>query len=303
MKIGFIGSNYYGYEAFCRLLKHPDVEPAFVIGLNEERFAKSGMSRFYYQGSRYAAHGLGLGIDSWIVDDLNRSEASRRLIADRKPDYVFAMGWPDILEPGVLSLAKGFLGVHPSWLPLYRGGAPLNWQLIDGCDEIGVTVFFFSPRVDAGRALLQKSYSVGDRNVQSFIDDIYIPATTEVLTEAVSRLKDGEAGFSIDTDKGFYRPRRKPDDGLIDFHLTAVQVARFVRAQCLPFPNAFFNFQEKLVRVVDARVVSGQGVPGTVLAADMTSVTVACREGAVLLRGCLDANGNSLLDWFQVNRS
>ena len=132
MKIAFLGSNYYAFDAFKVLLKHADIDPVLVIGLDENRFSRSGMASYYYQGSRFFSYANGLGISSHITENLNADTIAQKLLSDSEPDYVFAMGWPDILDKDVLELSRnGFVGIHPSMLPKYRGGAPLNWQLIE----------------------------------------------------------------------------------------------------------------------------------------------------------------------------
>lgn len=286
LKVGFIASNYYAFDAFRRLVKRGDIEPSFVVGLDERRMSQSGMSPFYYQGSRFVSYALGMGIPAWLTTDLNTDLDLHHAIKLQEPDLVLAMGWPDILKAHVLSLSRlGFLGVHPSWLPEYRGGAPLNWQFLDGCSEIGVSSFFFAPVIDGGNVVVQRRFAAGMGNVANFIEDVYIEATFEILSLSIDRILENDLGHHMNVDEGFYRKRRTPTDGQIDFSHTADEIRKFVRAQCTPFPNAFFRHHSVCYSVMDAAPCEGRANIGELIDIGYQSFVIGCRSGAVRLLG------------------
>lgn len=257
MKIGFICSNCYAYSAFRRLVSDARIaEVSFVVGLDEERFAQSGMAPYYYQGSRFVTYASGLGIPALLTRGFDDDPEILSWCESHSPDAVFAMGWPDLLKPEVLRRLGRTIGVHPSKLPEYRGGAPLNWQFIDGAREIGVSAFEFSERVDAGTILAQRVYPTGTGNVLNFVDDVYEIATHEVLSDALDALRERRDGHVADVNGGFYRRRRKPADGEIDLALTSDEIVRFVRAQCLPFPGAFLMIDGRKIKIMDAKPLS-----------------------------------------------
>jgi len=287
MKVGFICSNYYGYDAFRRLLGHKEIEPVFVLGLNERRFKNSGMAPYYYQGSRYCSYALGKKIPSFFTLDLNGDTELIATLKRRKAEYVFAMGWPDILHPAALAIpSKGCLGIHPSALPMYRGGAPLNWQLVEGKQEIGVSCFFLSKKVDAGALICQEKYTftLNDGNVLNFIEDIYIGVTYDLYERAVAILSRGKS-IPKTTEKGCYRRRRTPEDSRMDFCVTSNEVVNLVRAQALPFPAAFFVHRGKRYIVMGARLaVPSTGTsPGKIRKIADTEIEVETLDGAVWL--------------------
>ncbi|HVN59810.1 MAG TPA: formyltransferase family protein [Gaiellaceae bacterium] len=289
MKVGFICSNYYAFPAFRRLLGDPRVEPVFVVGLDESRFAASGMRPFYYQGSRFFAYALGHPVESHLTTDLNADAGLLERLEAHGAEYVLAMGWPDILSPAALGIARGIVGVHPSRLPEYRGGAPLNWQLLDGARTIGVSSFFLTEQVDAGNVIVQRSYAVPLGNAATLIEDVYEKAFVEVLDETIERLAAGERGTPLDLEAGFYRPRRRPEDGRLAFDRDAGALVTFVRALCFPFPGAFFDHGGRRVVWNDAALARGRGRPGEVLAVDRDALVVACASGAVRLSGAVGA--------------
>lgn len=291
MKIGFICSNFYGFFAFQRLLAHPDIEPLFVVGLDERRFRESGMAAYYYQGSRYFAYASGHDIDTYLTSNLNDDPRLIELLKQKGTDFVFAMGWPDILSARAMAIPRhGCVGIHPSWLPRYRGGAPLNWQFLDGCTQIGVSSFFFSDKVDSGNTLVQKLYDVPEGGtVTTFLEDTYIQATWEVFEETAHYLKSGGRGKASDLSEGFYRRRRRPEDGRIAFHDSPKAVIRLIHAQTPPFPPAFFQYEGKTYFVTHAEQVpaSGDGPVGEVLEVTPYALVVRCAGGAVRLSGII----------------
>lgn len=293
LRIGFLGSNYYGFSAFKRLLAHGDVEPVFVVGLREDRFAASGMCPYYYQGSRYFSYGLSRGIPSFLTQDLNTDPELLRRLRELRADFVFAMGWPDILRDDALRIAPGgCVGVHPSTLPLYRGGAPLNWQIIEGSTEIGVSAFLFAERLDAGAVIVQRRYArPPEMSAAAFVEDVYEDATLEVMEEALRRLAAGARGTPIDPAQGSYRRRRTPDQGRIDLKAGAAQVRDFVLAQCYPFPGAFIEHREHRLTINGAEILdaAGAGDVGEVLAVSPDGFDVRVENGAVRFTGVVIA--------------
>ena len=286
LPVGFYCSNYYAFDAFRKLLADPRLEPRFCVGLDERRFTGSGMAAYYYQGSRYYSLAMSHGLPSYLTRDLNAAPALHRAIAGANVDYVFAMGWPDLLATHVLDLPrKGTIGVHPSLLPAYRGGAPLNWQLIEGASRIGVSSFFFAAQVDAGNVIHQAEFDAPpSASVVQFVEEVYSPATWAVFDRTIDMLLRGETGRPIDAAQGSYRRRRTPDDGALDLSRPAADVVRFVNAQSLPFPRAFVLVEGVKYFVNAAALLSAESAlpPGTVVRIDESTLDACAGDRAIV---------------------
>jgi methionyl-tRNA formyltransferase len=247
------------------------------------------MRPYYYQGSRYFAYGLSAGVPSYLTNDLNADPDLLDRLRATAPHALLAMGWPDILKPHVLAVADaGCVGVHPSALPHYRGGAPLNWQILEGQTEIGVSAFFFAERIDAGAVIAQRRYQrPATMSVTAFIEDVYEEATWDVLREAVERLRAGDAGRITDAATGSYRRRRSPADSCLDLRETAARVRDLVLAQCYPFPAAFIEHAGYRLSVNAATSLADQagGRAGEVLAVSPFEIDVRVRDGVIRLSG------------------
>lgn len=180
--------------------------------------------------------------------DINSAETKRE-IDDLNPDLCICPGWSQIISQSVLDIPKkGFIGFHSGKLPAERGGAPVNWSIIDGAEDIWITLFFYDTGVDSGDIISQKSVKVERRDdVSTIFEKLSITACT-MLSENRVHLKRGrEIGKNQDISQATYRPRRKPKDGVIDWSWSSEEIYNWVRAQTKPYPGAYtFYNQDKL---------------------------------------------------------
>lgn len=201
--------------------------------------------------------------------DLNGDEAVGWL-EDRDPDVCLCGGWSTVIDERVLAVPdRGFLGFHASELPRGRGGAPVNWSLIDGADEVGLSLFHYAPEVDAGDVLAQGSVPVERRDdVETVFDGIAAEAcrlATSVRADLAADATDAEPQR---IENATYRPRRQPQDGLVDWTRDPVAQHDWVRALTEPYPGAYtFHDGERVTlwrgEVIDESTPSGR--PGEVL--------------------------------------
>lgn len=134
----------------------------------------------------------------------------------------------------------GAWGIHASLLPKYAGGAPLNWAIINGEKETGVTLFRMDDGVDDGDIISQKSFLI---EFEDTINEIYQKATIaskEILNEVLLNI-DNIKFKPQDKRKIEIYPQRKPDDGEIDLSKTSIEIYNFIRAQSSPYPGAFIK--------------------------------------------------------------
>jgi methionyl-tRNA formyltransferase len=150
-----------------------------------------------------------------------------------------------------LELAKsGAINLHTSLLPKYRGRAPINWAILNGESELGLTAHWVDAGMDTGDIIMQRKFLLGqDQDVGDALQLLYpiYEYVTEYIIdgfkhETLSRLKQNEAEASV-------FPRRKPQDGLIDWNRPARDVWNLVRAVAHPYPSAFAPWQGGVLKV------------------------------------------------------
>ena len=161
-------------------------------------------------------------------------------------DFFVVMGHPFLLKRDLLELRPG-IGFHPSMLPQRRGRAPINWAIIDGLTEIGVSLFHLDHGVDSGNIIFQQTIPVEKNdtaaNLVTKISEVLVASLGEILV-AWPNLPSIEQ----DENNASYTGKREPKDGEITKDMTAGEAARLVRALNGPYPSAFIVMEngEKL---------------------------------------------------------
>ncbi len=201
-----------------------------------------------------------------------------------EPDLIVVIAFGQILPKALLDIPKyGCINVHASLLPRYRGAAPLNWCIINGESETGVTTMMMDVGLDTGDMLLKSATPIDpDEDTQS-LHDRMSKLGAELLAETLDRLVAGElVPEKQDDSLTCYAPIMKKEDGLIDWQKSARDIKNQVRGMT-PWPGAFSYLDDKLLKVYKVQTATGSGVPGTVLAASREGIEVACGEGSLLI--------------------
>ena len=232
--------------------------------------------------SSVARLGAELDLPVYAPDDVNHPlwvEQIRKL----RPDIIFSFYYRHMLSEGLLALApRGGFNLHGSLLPRYRGRAPVNWVLVNGETETGVTLHRMVKKADAGDIVGQKSVPIVEGDTALTLHGKLRQAAKELLDDMLPMLRDGNVDF-IPQDEGAasYFGRRTPADGEIFWHKSARDVRNLVRAVTEPYPGAFSYLGQRKLIVWSARVseTDHDRPPGTVLSAE--PLIIACGEGAL----------------------
>jgi methionyl-tRNA formyltransferase len=224
-----------------------------------------------------------------LPEDINDPDVVETL-SELEPDLGVCCGWTQIIAPEVLDVpTHGFVGVHASPLPEGRGGAPVNWQLIRDRDAVGVSLFEFTPEVDHGDIIEQRSVPVERRDDISTVYDKVTAATFDLLDDGLAAFADGVAdGTPQRFADATYLPNRAPQDGLIDWSLSTVDQWNWIRALTHPYPGAFTFYEEDRLTVWEAKPTDrdgGDAENGEVIAVEPgRGLLVATGDGVVCLR-------------------
>jgi methionyl-tRNA formyltransferase len=231
------------------------------------------------------------GVPVYTVEPREGDEVER-LIADVAPDLVLSFYYRKMIPERILKLARlGAFNMHGSLLPRYRGRAPLNWAIIHGERETGVTLHVMVKAADAGDMIDWEPVAIGPEETAGEVAMRIPAAAVAIVARQIDALKAGTAPrHKQDEGKITYFGIRKPEDGRIDWTRTARQVVDLVRAVTVPFPGAFTSLNGTKLMVWRAAVVDGQGAPGEVLSVD--PLRVAAGVGAVEIR-CFGFEGES----------
>lgn len=217
------------------------------------------------------------------------------------PDVIVVVAFGQILPESILNIPKyGCINVHASLLPAYRGAAPIQWAVIDGLTESGVTTMYMEKGLDTGDIILQSKLSLAPDETGGSLFDKLAKEGAILLVKTLTMLGDGTATRTKqDGSKSSYAKMLTKDMGCLDFTKDAVILERLIRG-LNPWPSAFTKIQDKTLKIYVAEVVSEDVItfaaePGTVVAVDKKSFTVRCGKGALRILN-LQLEGKKRMD-------
>jgi methionyl-tRNA formyltransferase len=198
------------------------------------------------------------------LDDLER------FIQATHPDLALLAGWYHLVPSRIRAMVpKGCIGVHASLLPKYRGNAPLNWAMLNGDSESGVSLFGLSDEVDDGPLYGQKQFQIGPDDYISDVIDKAEQCALELIGENLKDILDGTGRIQQQSGCPTYSLQRQPEDGAISWARPAEEIRRLIRAVSRPYPGAFGYLSDSKIIIWKARVAHGApqvfGAPGQVI--------------------------------------
>ena len=204
------------------------------------------------------------------------------------PDLIFSFYYRSLIPERILRLAPlGAFNMHGSLLPRYRGRACVNWAVLNGETETGVTLHHMTARADRGRIVDQASVPIGPDDTAHDVFLKLIPLAGTVLRRSLPTILAGRAeGVEQDESRATTFGRRRPSDGLMDWTGSAHALHDLVRAVAPPFPGAFTFVEGRKLFVWRTRVPEGAdapcgAAPGTVLRSE--PLTVATGSGPLVV--------------------
>ena len=213
-----------------------------------------------------------------------KTEEFRNGLQSYQPDLIVVAAYGRILPQSLLELASmGCINVHGSLLPKYRGAAPIQWAVINGEKEVGVTIIQMNQGMDTGDMLLKAKILTDPRETAGSLMGKLAVLGGQTLLQAIKGLKEGTlTPVPQDNSKATTAPMLKKDDGLINWNKSAIEIEWLVRGLD-PWPSAFCFVNELRLRLFSPETVymDSTAPPGTVLQADRRGLLVACGRNAL----------------------
>ncbi len=229
-----------------------------------------------------ARTGAELNLPVYAPEDVNHPLWVSR-IRELQPDVIFSFYYRNMLSEEILSLApQGGFNLHGSLLPRYRGRAPVNWALVNGEAETGVTLHKMVKRPDAGDIVGQQAVSIDPQDTALTLHGKVREAAHSLLQHYLPEMKKGAVTLTPqDESRASYFGRRTAADGEIHWHKSATEINNLIRAVTEPYPGAFTYLGQRKMTIWRASVLDKQHdkQPGTVLSAE--PLVIACGEGAL----------------------
>lgn len=248
----------------------------------------------------------GIGCTTDPVNSPQWIEKIKRL----QPDVLFSFYYRNMVRPEVLAIPRiGAFNLHGSLLPSYRGRCPVNWVLVNGEEQTGVTLHYMVEKPDAGDIVGRKAVKIDFEDTARTLYDKLCEAAGGLLDELLPEMKKGKIPrIKQDLSRGSYYGGRKPEDGRIFWSESALHIYNLIRAVTDPYPGAYaFDENGEKIMVWRARPDSSKagGEPGDVIF-DGQSVLVKTGAGAIRLLE-IEASGSrwrdaGIRDYFQQRK-
>ena len=219
------------------------------------------------------------GITVYQPDSV-RTEEALSLMKELNPDCVVVVAYGKIIPSEMLKLPKlGFVNVHGSLLPKYRGAAPIQWSIIDGEKKTGVTTMQMDDGIDTGDMLEVSETEIGENETAGELFDRLAEMGGKLIVSSLSKLEKGElTPIPQDHEKSNYAKIISKEMALIDFNMSAENVFNLIRG-FNPWPIAYTIIGDKRLKVFAAeKIGSVNGKSGEVVSSDGT-LTVAFGDG------------------------
>jgi methionyl-tRNA formyltransferase len=200
------------------------------------------------------------------------------------PNLIILCGYSNnIIKKQLLHYPKnGVINLHASPLPFYRGGSPLNWMIINNLKKIGISIIKADEGIDTGDILDQKFFKLSrKKDINSLIKKVnsYYPSLLVNVLKKMSQnklIKKSQNGRKF----SFY-PKRKPQDGLIDFkQMTALKIYNYCRALQDPFPGTYFIYNKKKIKILDCVAMKKKPVSKK----DIFRIVIKCKNSFLKIK-------------------
>jgi methionyl-tRNA formyltransferase len=276
MRIVFMGTPESAVASLQRLLS--DGHEVVAVWTQPDKPAGRGDKMHEPPIKQFAlAHGIKVEQPPKI-----RTKESKELFASYQADLAVVVAYGRILPAEYLvAPRRGCINVHFSLLPRYRGAAPVNWAIVNGEEQTGVTTMFVEEELDSGPILLQRQTQIEPAETAPELMQRLAASGAELLGETLQRLDELQPTTQDDS-KATFAPLLTKATGVIDWTSSAHEIERRVRG-FQPWPNAYTSWNSQRLIVWKAAVDQGKTVaPGEVLAAHGDELIVSCGEKTAL---------------------
>ena len=236
---------------------------------------------------------LNAGLQVIQPENVNSEQVIEKL-EKLNPDVIVVVAFGQKISNEILDLPKHkCVNIHASLLPKYRGAAPINWAIVNGEKETGITTIIMSDKMDAGDVIVSKSLAIGPEETAGELGDRLSDLGAETLLDSLMQIETGDAKYT-QQDEGLVSlaPKIKKKDGLIDWNQEEEKIHDFVRGMN-PKPSAYTflmkdNSRERIIILKTERDNSSHNesviAPGTIMDISSQGIKTATKNGSIWIK-------------------
>ncbi len=212
-----------------------------------------------------------------------RDGTALEILKQISPDIIVVVAYGKILPKEILELPKyGCINGHASLLPKYRGASPIQWCIVCGETETGVTVMQMDEGMDTGDILSVRRVAIGEEETAEQLFDRLAVVSAELTAETIELIANGEiTPIKQNETDATYAPILKKEMALLDFNKTAEQLHNAVRGY-YSWPCAYFFMEGKRIKVIESRIGSKTKFEAGTVANNENELEIACGDGVTL---------------------
>jgi methionyl-tRNA formyltransferase len=280
MRILFCGTPHFAVPTFIHLLAQPDIEIAAVI-TQPDRPRGRGQE---ISASPVKEAAIAADIPVHQPEKI-RSPEARDLVQRLAPDCIVIIAYGQIIPAALLSIPRlGWINLHASLLPKYRGAAPINWAVANGETQTGITTMRIDAGMDTGDMLLQEEIDIAPEETAPELTESMAEAGAPLMIETLRGVAAGKLiARSQNNAQATYAPLLKKEDGRIDWNRPAQEIYNRMRGFA-PWPGAYTSFRGQSCQLW-AEPFSLRAVniarPGTIIQED-SQILIACGQTTLL---------------------
>jgi len=196
------------------------------------------------------------------------------------PDAIIVAAYGQILPKEILDLPKhGCLNIHASLLPRYRGAAPINWAVVRGETETGITLMRMDEGLDTGAVLLQERLPIGPKDTAGTLTQALSELGARLIVAALPLIASGKlAPAAQDNSQATVAPLLKKEDGRINWERSALEIHNMVRGMS-PWPGAYTFLDNKRIKLIATEAAAGSEAPGSLIERDKNTLEAGTGSG------------------------
>ena len=280
MRILFCGTPHFAVPTFIHLLAQPDIEIAAAITQPDRPRGRG--QQLSESPMKEAAIAANVPVHQ---PEKIRSPDARDLLNKLAPDCIVIIAYGQIIPASLLTIPKlGWINLHASLLPKYRGAAPINWAIANGETETGLTTMRIDAGMDTGDMLLQETLDIAPEETAPELTQSLAEAGAPLMLDTLRGLRDGKLTPRPQNNaEATHAPLLKKEDGRIDWNRPAQDIYNRMRGFD-PWPGAYTAFRGQTCHLwaepFSLRSLTGSA-PGTILRED-TQILIACGHATLL---------------------
>lgn len=304
MRIVFMGTPDFAVPSLEKLIKNHDILGVFT----QPDKPKGRGQKLQFTPVKEVA--LRYNIPVFQPRKLKDDAESIEFLLNKKPDAIIVVAYGQILPKSILDIpVYGCINAHASLLPKYRGAAPINWAIIRGEKETGVTTMLMSQGLDTGDMLLSESVEIHPEETAEELYNILMNLSADLLIKTLRGLSEGSLKPKKQDDAlASYAPMMTKDLGKIDFNKRNTDIHNLIRG-VTPWPGAYFYYNDKIIKVWKSELVNGNSEEpsGKIVDISKNGIRVTCGEGTIVFKEIQEVGGkrmdiSSYLNGHNINK-